>query len=251
MMTRAATVQLALSKVGIAESPPGSNRVEFSRWYGLVGPWCAMFLSWVLAQAGNKSGYRFASTAASVAWARRQGRLIPVAQAQPGDVLVRLYTATTGHTGMATERPRDGTQVTVEGNTSGANDRDGGRVMVRRRSLSWWHYCIRIDYPTPPPGAPIVRPGPTYEDGTMQSHFVSLHGGGAHFDTKGNGYWDLPQFPFEHVVTVNPNVANPPEAGYSVPDVGWLRWGSGIRVVAEEGTAGHGLDVVVWTVGTQ
>jgi len=96
---------------------------------------------------------------------------------------------------------------------------------------------------------PIVRPGPTYEDSTMQAHFVSLHAGGLRLDGQGRGYWDLPSFPFDRVVTVNPNVANPPEAGYGVPDVGFLRWGDGIRVVAEEGVAGGGLDVVVWTVG--
>lgn len=104
--------------------------------------------------------------------------------------------------------------------------------------------------PTPEPTAPTVSPGPTYEDDTMQAHFVSLHAGGARLDGNGNGYWDLPAFPFDRVVAVNPNVANPPEVGgYNVPDVGWLRWGSGIRVVAEEAVAGGGLDVVVWTAG--
>jgi hypothetical protein len=102
----------------------------------------------------------------------------------------------------------------------------------------------------PPPTGPAVRPGPTYEDDTMQPHFVSLHAGGARLDGKGNGYWDLPQFPYDTVVTVNPNVANPPEVGgYNVPDVAWLRWAPGIRVVVEEGVAGGGLDVVVWTAG--
>lgn len=158
-LTREQTVQLAVSKVGVEESPPYSNKVEFSSWYGFIGPWCAMYLSWVLAHAGNTSGYRFASTASSVAWARGVGRLIPVASAKPGDILVRLYTSTTGHTGMATESPVNGLLLTVEGNTSGLNDRDGGSVMLRRRSLSWWHYCIRIDYPLPPP--PATTPGVT------------------------------------------------------------------------------------------
>lgn len=89
----------------------------------------------------------------------------------------------------------------------------------------------------------------------MQPHFVSLHANGARLDANGKGYWDLPQFDHARVVTVNPNVANPPEGGYNVPDVGWLRWDDddedlhGIRVVVEEAVAGGGLDVVVWTVG--
>lgn len=97
------------------------------------------------------------------------------------------------------------------------------------------------------PAGPSVVAGPTFEDAMLRSHFVSLHAGGARLDGNGNGYWDLPQFAFESVVAVNPNVANPPDAGYRVPDVGFLRWGDGIRVVAEEAVAGGGLDVVVWT----
>jgi hypothetical protein len=167
-LTRDATVALGLSQVGVAESPSGSNRVLYSTWYGLVGPWCAMFLSWVLANARNTSGYRFASTASSVAWARRAGRLRPIAEAQPGDVMVRLYTATTGHTGMATARPAGGRLRTVEGNTSGSDDRDGGSVQHRDRALTWWHYCIRLDYPptsapAPPPAArPVLEEEPVF-----------------------------------------------------------------------------------------
>jgi hypothetical protein len=159
-LTREQTVRLAVGQAGVAESPPGTNRVLYSAWYGLVGPWCAMFISWVVAQAGV-GWYRFASTAASVARAQRDGRLIPLDQVLPGDVLVRLYTSTTGHTGMATERPGQsgaGTQVTVEGNTSGGNDRDGGSVQVRRRSTGWWHYAIRLDYPDTPAPQPPAPP---------------------------------------------------------------------------------------------
>ncbi len=146
-LTRAQTVALALTKLGVSESPPRSNNVEFSRWWGFTGPWCAMYASWILDRAGNTSGFRFASTAAAVAWARRARRLIPTSQARPGDVVIHLYSSTTGHAGMATESPRDGQLVTVEGNTAGGADRDGGSVMLRRRSLPWWQYCIRIDYP--------------------------------------------------------------------------------------------------------
>lgn len=162
-LTRQETVNLAVSQRGVAEAPPGSNRVLYSAWYGMVGPWCAMFLSWVVAQAGG-GWYRFASTAASVARAKRDGRLIPLDQVQPGDVVVRLYTTTTGHTGMACERPNQSgadTLVTVEGNTSGTNDRDGGSVRVRRRSTSWWHYAmVPMDFATEPTPQPPAPPDP-------------------------------------------------------------------------------------------
>ncbi len=159
--TRTDAVGVARSKRGVRESPPGSNRVEFSAWYGLVGPWCAMFVSWTLDRVGNQSGYRFASCASSVAWARRNGRLKPVSQARPGDVMVKMYTATTGHTAILGAN-EGSAMVTVEGNTGGS-DRDGGEVMERRRVTSFWHYCIGIDYdtvapPTTPPMTPPTTP---------------------------------------------------------------------------------------------
>lgn len=162
-LTRTDTVRLALSQLGVEESPPYSNRQKFGVWMGFNGvPWCAIFQSWVLAHAGNTSGYRFASTAASVSWARRRSRLIPPDQARPGDVFVHLYTSSLGHTGMATERPANNEPVTVEGNTSMEDDRDGGSVMLRRRSLDYWHYCIRLDYPDAPPLPPVTKP--SWED---------------------------------------------------------------------------------------
>lgn len=160
--TRDAVVAMARSKRGVSEQPPNSNRTEFGRWYGFDGVyWCAIFLSWVVAMVGNKSGYRFASTAASVAWARRNGRLRSVRDARPGDIVVKLYTPTSGHTGIVVAN-EGANLLTVEGNTGGS-DRDGGAVMERRRSTSFWGYCIGLDYdgsestpPTSPPSSPPV-----------------------------------------------------------------------------------------------
>lgn len=173
-LTRQETVNVAVSQAGVAEAPPNSNRVLYSEWYGLIGPWCAMFLSWVVAQAGG-GWYRFASTAASVARARRDGRLVALDQVRTGDVLVHLFTSTTGHTGMACEdagHSGNGTIVTIEGNTSGGNDRDGGSVQVRRRSMTWWHYALRpMDYadePTPQPPAPPTRNDATARTAELQ-----------------------------------------------------------------------------------
>ncbi|MEO7836633.1 MAG: CHAP domain-containing protein [Acidimicrobiales bacterium] len=148
--TRSQIVGLALSQLGTVESPPNSNRQKYGEWYGWNGqPWCAQYLSWVLAYGQNASGYRFASTAASVSWSRQTGRSIPPGAVQPGDVVVHLFTSTTGHTGMATAARSGDRLRTAEGNTSTTNDRDGGMVMHRDRALSWWHYGIRLDYPAP------------------------------------------------------------------------------------------------------
>lgn len=51
-------VDLALSKVGVKESPANSNRVEFSSWYGFVSPWCAMFVTWCAVNAGSKVSFK-------------------------------------------------------------------------------------------------------------------------------------------------------------------------------------------------
>lgn len=45
-------LDIANSQYGVRENPPGSNRNKFTAWYGMVGPWCAMFQSWCMAQVG-------------------------------------------------------------------------------------------------------------------------------------------------------------------------------------------------------
>lgn len=152
-LTRDQTVALARSQIGTRESPFGSNRVLYSFWYGFIAAWCAMFVSWVCWKAGI-GWYRFASTAVSVSAARRDGRLVPVSQALPGDVMVHLYSSTLGHTGIATS---NGGRSTVEGNTDGGGSRTGGQVMEHQRPADYWHYCIRLDYPSAP-SRPEVLP---------------------------------------------------------------------------------------------
>jgi hypothetical protein len=50
-------LNIARSKIGLGESPPGSHHNEITQWYGIDGPWCAMFVSWTLAHAGfSKDG---------------------------------------------------------------------------------------------------------------------------------------------------------------------------------------------------
>ena len=56
-------VRIAAGEIGTVESPSGSNRVKYAKWYGMNGqPWCAMFVSWVFAQAEllNACGGKFA-----------------------------------------------------------------------------------------------------------------------------------------------------------------------------------------------
>src|ERR1044072_5076066 len=47
-----AAYEAAVSCVGEREEPPGSHRCDFTEWYGVLGPWCVMFVAWCFDQAG-------------------------------------------------------------------------------------------------------------------------------------------------------------------------------------------------------
>lgn len=48
----------AAGQIGETEHPAGSNVCKFSTWYGMVGPWCAMFVSWCGCQAKSRAFVR-------------------------------------------------------------------------------------------------------------------------------------------------------------------------------------------------
>lgn len=52
MTTAADALNVARSKLGLAEDPPGSNHNEITEWYGMDGAWCDMFVSYCLTTAG-------------------------------------------------------------------------------------------------------------------------------------------------------------------------------------------------------
>jgi len=45
-------------KIGTKENPPNSNRCWASIWYGIIGPWCAMCVTWAYVLAGSKAFLR-------------------------------------------------------------------------------------------------------------------------------------------------------------------------------------------------
>lgn len=51
--TAANVLSISEKEVGYKESPSGSNKTKYGKWYGLDGyAWCVMFVQWVFAQAG-------------------------------------------------------------------------------------------------------------------------------------------------------------------------------------------------------
>lgn len=136
MGSAADLLAVARSQLGQSENPPYSNRVKFSDWYGLVGPWCDMFVSWCGAMSGNGDAIgKFAYTPSHEAWFRSRGREVPVRDAQPGDIVFFNFIGRTSHVGIVEANRGDGL-VTIEGNTNGGGSRDGGSVMRHFRSWS-------------------------------------------------------------------------------------------------------------------
>ena len=132
-------VKLAKGKVGTVETPV--NIQEFGQWYGMNGvPWCAIFVTWCFANAGSKSFARrsrwaYVPFVLNDAHAARNGLTVTKTPAA-GDLVLFDWDSdgVCDHIGIV-ERPSP--LVTIEGNTSPANNSNGGQVMRRSdRSLS-------------------------------------------------------------------------------------------------------------------
>jgi hypothetical protein len=138
-----AALKVAREYVGVKENPPGSNKVLFSEWYGVVGPWCAMFVTFCMVKAGSTifaKGTRYAYCPYILTDAR-QNRGMTVVQpdaARSGDIVLYSWNhdGVANHVGLVTTPPNGGISfLAVEGNTGVGADSDGGEVMVRQRHI--------------------------------------------------------------------------------------------------------------------
>ena len=145
---REAALKRAVSQLGIKESPPDSNQVKYCSWYGMVGPWCAMFVSWCFeygaADLGKDSpsfvkGSRYSYCPYVVSDAR-SGKcgLKTTDDPIPGDLVVYdwAYDTIYDHIGIFEKWTGGGQFNAIEGNTSYGSDSNGGEVMRRTRSKS-------------------------------------------------------------------------------------------------------------------
>lgn len=126
-------VEIAKQELGYQET--GNNDTKYGKWYGLNNnPWCAMFVSWVYDQAGlvkhiaasTKKG--FASCDAGMKWFAKNNKLIPVGQAQPGDIAFFQFDADAqpDHVGIVIKNNTTLKRlVCIEGNT--ASDAKGSQ----------------------------------------------------------------------------------------------------------------------------
>lgn len=140
--------------IGIKENPPYSNRTVFSEWYGIIGPWCAMFCTYVAVESGSKAfvrGARWAYCPYMLADAElnRNGlSKISASQADQGDVVLFSWKqdGVANHVGFVmTPVDNNGNFFTIEGNTSPTSFSDGGAVMRCQRNVRDVIAFVRIN----------------------------------------------------------------------------------------------------------
>ena len=129
--TAARLVQVAKGEIGVVEVP--DNKVKYNNNNGLA--WCGYFVDWCLNHAGIKGTPKQISTIQGAKamkdinrWVDGKpeiGDLIYLGWGEPGAIQ---------HVGLVVEVHNDFV-ITIEGNTSDANQANGGAVMVKKRVL--------------------------------------------------------------------------------------------------------------------
>ena len=154
--TAASVLATAIGELGYDRHADPKKGSKYGRWYekeidrnpgnydfGANGvAFCAMFASWVLAQAGAKcTGFPNAYCPTIVARARSAGKALPASQAKPGDIVLFDWDGDgeADHVGFV-ERNAGGRLYTVEGNTN------NGKVARQNRSYATVCCVVRPDY---------------------------------------------------------------------------------------------------------
>lgn len=162
MATVDRVLSIARGELGRAESPAGSNRTPYGKWYGLDGqPWCMMFVQWVFHRAGMKLP-RTASCSALLSWYRKNKPGSVRNSPEPGDIVIYNF----GHTGIV-ENAGNGKITAIEGNTSltdAGSQSNGGQVCRRTRKTHLVTAYIRPDYEKEDKRMDNV-PSPAHKDG--------------------------------------------------------------------------------------
>lgn len=168
-------LRIAAGEIGYSRWNDPERGTKYGRWYaslvndsyfGANGvPFCAMFVSWVLAKAGVKcEGFPAASCGVALRAATKAGAVIAdKRQARPGDIVIFDWPTVAGgndHTGIV-ELNRGGYIQTIEGNTSpgsAGSQGNGGGVYRRTRDWSVVQAIIRPAYDGEPAPKPVPKP---------------------------------------------------------------------------------------------
>lgn len=134
MASAEAFVAAAAGELGNTESPAGSNRTKYGKWFGLDGyPWCMMFVQWCAGQAGVELPKRTASCGDLMRAAQLAGCWI-TKDLRPGDVVIYDFPggAATDHCGIVEAAlPGYGVRA-IEGNTSVSGSQSNGGMVCRK-----------------------------------------------------------------------------------------------------------------------
>lgn len=131
----------AISQLGLSESPAYSNRTPYSTWYGVIGPWCAMFVSWCFFFSGlplkisTEKGFAYCPY--GVNWFKKNDAWAsPDTKPKRGWVIFYDFIGRPSHTGIVEGIATDGRIVALEGNTNAFGSRTGGSVMRHHRKVA-------------------------------------------------------------------------------------------------------------------
>jgi hypothetical protein len=137
--------------IGTKESPPKSNIVFFTKWYGMTGPWCAMFVTFCGDKVGLtafKQGQRWAYVPYMVHDARAGiNGLVEVFEPAPGDLAAYDWDddGVADHVEIFDKWINRGvTFATVGGNTGHFDASNGGEVLPMTRNTSDVQAWIRV-----------------------------------------------------------------------------------------------------------
>lgn len=139
-------LEAARAEIGYREGAKKDNK--YGRWYGLNNAaWCVIFQQWVFAQAGLALPVKSASCSQLLNWykANQSECVIPPAQASPGCLVIFDLPNTgvaTDHIGLLESMSADYV-TTIDGNTSGTNDANGGYVNRRTRAKKYVYAVIK------------------------------------------------------------------------------------------------------------
>jgi CHAP domain len=137
-------IAVARTQIGYRETPV--NRTKFGRWYGVDRqPWCAIFVSWCMAQAGSKFRYSYVPAVVDDARHGRNGLRI-TSNPQRGDLVCFDWNGgVADHIGFFDRWTTGGNFLTVEGNTGDSNWSNGGAVMSRERSRHQVEAFVKVN----------------------------------------------------------------------------------------------------------
>lgn len=143
-------IAIAKAEVGYKEKPNNDNKYGIWFHWNHV-PWCAIFVSWVFAEAGAGSKLlRTAGCEAMEAWAIKNKLTVPIQTVKAGDVVLFDFNKSgkAQHIGIATGvvNPRTHLVPTIEGNTGDVNQVNGDGVYIKRRNMLFVRTVIRPRY---------------------------------------------------------------------------------------------------------